>query len=860
MGNVLNGQEDSLNEIVDQVKELKSKFKFKKARELIEQIIPTHPKDIWLKQQLALCTYKDEDLLPVKRFEKALEILESIGLRDPETNDSETLALGGAIYKRWWEYGGQLENLYLALNFYRAAWERNPQQDQGYGGINAAYILHLLSSRAKSAAMRSQVAPVESETYLSQANKLRRDIVVALTLLGENKPSLSNENWFLVTLAEAYFGLEDYSAAGKFLSKSKLLDVSEWERQTTFRQLVAIARLQDITLPEETHTPDKWHPAWKTLRELLGKDTRLALSCYRGKVGLALSGGGFRASLYHLGVLARLAEMDVLRSVEVLSTVSGGSIVGAHYYLEVKRLLETKSDQEITREDYLDLVGRLQHDFLEGIQKNIRTRAFGDFKKNLSMIFSKSYSRSHRLGELYEEILFSKVKDNHPKGQPRRMKELLIDPEGEDPGFNPAFSNWRRSAKVPALLLNATSLNTGHNWRFTAKSLGEPPGLLGTEVDKNSRYRRLWYGQAPHADVQSYRLGYAVAASACVPGLFEPLALEELYPDKVVRLVDGGVHDNQGVQGLLDSGCTFIFCSDASGQMDDLEKPKDSIPFVILRTNSILMDRVREAEYQDLAARLDSRALQGLFFTHLKKDLSAHPQDWIGCQDPSPSKAAPTSPYGIDPSIQLQVAGIRTDLDSFTEVEAYALMYSGYAMTHQECSVLQQIHEKSGEPGTWGDYTVDAPREKWSFLKIADAMGPTPNQTATKKDFARQLSAASSVSLKIWRLDPKLKKIGVSIIATMIIVLSLLIYLNWENPIIPSSITVGSIVIMLLLLVGVVFVPALKWINSGKALRGIAKNIIIAAIGSLVVKIHLGIFDSRFLEWGKLKRLLAKEK
>ena len=41
----------------------------------------------------------------------------------------------------------------------------------------------------------------------------------------------------------------------------------------------------------------------------------------RGRVGLALSGGGFRASLYHIGVLAKLAELDVLRHVEVLSCV-----------------------------------------------------------------------------------------------------------------------------------------------------------------------------------------------------------------------------------------------------------------------------------------------------------------------------------------------------------------------------------------------------------------------------------------------------------------------------------------------------------------------------------------------------------
>lgn len=826
----------------------------------MKKFIQSHPDNVWLKQQLALCTYKDDEIFPVKRFEAALDILERIGLRDPGTKDSETLALGGAVFKRWWEYGGQLENLYLALTFYRAAWERNPQQDKGYGGINAAYILQLMASRAQAAANRGQTQSPEAKEFISQADTLRREIIDYLKRLSKEKPVLEEENWFLVTLAEAHFGLGEYDEAGELLEKTTRLEVSEWELQTTFRQLVSLARFQGIRLPGENDHTDRWHAAWKALRHMLGEDTRPALSCYRGKVGLALSGGGFRASLYHLGVLARLAEMDVLRSVEVLSTVSGGSIVGAQYYLEVKHLLETTPDRDITREDYIKIVQRIQHDFLEGVQQNIRTLAFGDFKKNLSMIFSKSYSRSHRLGELYEEILYSKVADRHPEGLPRRMKDLLVTPKNEKPDFNPAFSNWRRSAKVPALLLNATSLNSGHNWRFTAKSLGEPPGLLGSEVDKNARYRRLWYDQAPEDDIKSYRLGYAVAASACVPGLFEPLVLEGLYPEKVVRLVDGGVHDNQGVQGLLDSGCTFVFCSDASGQMGDEEKLKDSIPSVMLRSNSIMMDRVREAEYQDLLARLDARALQGLFFIHLKKDLPAHPEDWVACQDPSPTPPPPASPYGIDPQIQALIAGIRTDLDSFTEVEAYSLMCSGYLMARQECTAIQEIHEKSGEPGKWGGFQVDNESGEWPFLKLEQTLAANPIKTEARKDLELQLSAASSIPLKIWKLDPNLKKKGTVIIAGAIVALLLLIYFNWNNPIFPTSITVGGTFIVLLLFAAALFVPAMKWVNSGKALRGIAKNIFIALVGSWVARIHLKRYDRIFLERGALSRLLSKNK
>jgi predicted acylesterase/phospholipase RssA len=69
------------------------------------------------------------------------------------------------------------------------------------------------------------------------------------------------------------------------------------------------------------------------------------------KLGLALSGGGHRAAFFHIGVLAKLGELGLLRPVQVISTVSGGSIIGALYYLHVKNLLESKTDAEIADAD-----------------------------------------------------------------------------------------------------------------------------------------------------------------------------------------------------------------------------------------------------------------------------------------------------------------------------------------------------------------------------------------------------------------------------------------------------------------------------------------------------------------------------
>jgi hypothetical protein len=108
------------------------------------------------------------------------------------------------------------------------------------------------------------------------------------------------------------------------------------------------------------------------LRAYLGQYAEGVDRAFNGKLGLALSGGGFRASLFHIGVLARLAEQDILRRVEVLSCVSGGSIIGAHYYLELQHLLETKEDGEIKQKDYVELVKRVEKDFLAGVQTNAK--------------------------------------------------------------------------------------------------------------------------------------------------------------------------------------------------------------------------------------------------------------------------------------------------------------------------------------------------------------------------------------------------------------------------------------------------------------------------------------------------------
>jgi predicted acylesterase/phospholipase RssA len=580
-----------------------------------------------------------------------------------------------------------------------------------------------------------------------------------------------------------------------------------------------------------------------------------ALALARGKVGLALSGGGFRASLYHLGVLARLAEMDVLRHVEALSTVSGGSIVGAHYYLKLLKMLESSPDKALEAKDYVKLVDELSAEFMEGVRTNLRMQTLSSLPSNFRMMFDRSYTRSTRLGDLYDRYFYRREGRLAGGRGPVSMNELLVTPNGTPPGtsFNPKFSNWRRNNKVPVLLLNATPLNTGHGWHFTARSMGEPPGLARNEIDCKPRYRRLYYSQAPTEDLQRFRLGHAAAASAGVPGLFEPIVLAGLYPDRTVRLVDGGVHDNQGVEALLNEGCNFILCSDASGQMGEEREPPSSTIGVLTRTNSVMMDRVRDAEYLDLDARKQSRSLTGLVFLHLKKDIGAEKLDWIRCQDPSPvTTPRQLLPYGINRDIQGKLADLRTDLDSFTDEEAAALMASGYLMAQQEFELLDEL-EGNGT-GQWGGFDIKAPQGDWPFLQpeFLNLLAARPDATPERTALGKRLKTGSGLFFKVLRVDPWSWVIAIALLAAVVAGVWF-VAADWLTDWFEREVRIRDLALAALLALLVLVVPVLGWLRPDNIVRKWVVRLAFAVLGWIACNAYLLLFNKRFLASGRLK-------
>lgn len=207
----------------------------------------------------------------------------------------------------------------------------------------------------------------------------------------------------------------------------------------------------------------------------------------RAKMGLALAGGGFRASLFHLGVLRRMAELDLLRHVQVLSTVSGGSIVGALYILLLKERIEDPARPSIPRAGYLEIVDQLQQDLVGGIRKNLRTRLFMNPFALLKVLLFRG-SLAAEMGRLYERHVFGAVSARLRQRDPAvldasgriplgaiRLREEAVGHVGSAVRYNRAALGdaERPGSAVTSLILNATSLNSGARFWFSPTEIGD---------------------------------------------------------------------------------------------------------------------------------------------------------------------------------------------------------------------------------------------------------------------------------------------------------------------------------------------------------------------------------------------------
>jgi len=265
--------------------------------------------------------------------------------------------------------------------------------------------------------------------------------------------------------------------------------------------------------------------------------------------------------------------------------------------------------------------------------------------------------------------------------------------------------------------------------------MGEPTrqsesGVVN-DVDKNVLLARTAWPKLP-GTLEDFPLGNAVASSACFPGGFAPVQIGGLFDEIVVELVDGGVHDNQGVEGLLDRDCTHLVLSDGSGQMPDVDQPAIRIPAVLSRVVSIYGDAEREQRLLRALERDDTA------FFHLQSGLEAYERTLPAGQPTPRLRKMTTADFGVAEDAQRALARIRTDLDAFCETEAWSLAKDAHAIA--DYIIPRQIQIATlGTPG---------PPRSWPWTDTIDLLNPSPR-------LLKVLGAGKQRFGKPWLLRPR---------------------------------------------------------------------------------------------------------
>jgi len=708
---------------LDIANKLKKDFRFLEAREELKSLEPIDIQKLSADNLtkyyhlLSQCYYQDESLPSDVRFKKALNNLDKLKESQKDISPFETQRLKGAIYKRWYEYSKEPEHLQKAIDCYSDVALNDPK-DYGYGASNATYLL----LKQDSTKNNENIEKITQQGLESLGTKSKKE-------LGE---------WDYASYVNLYLVAGEYDKAKEKL-KEYVTTHYENNKNNTYSRDFDITIKQLISLYKSLKDPNKI-----SLEELfdIHNITVDSASIHDGiiaqKVGLAFSGGGFRASLFHIGTLMRLAELGILNQVQVISTVSGGSIVGMMYYLMLKREFEQKGGQSI---DYIKLVDELKEKFLQGVQENIRMLTFAQNDGDLTK----------KLGELYQEELYDSISNDTPK----YMKDISITPKDFDE-FDPHFHNFLLQNKVPRIIINATLLNNGHNWQFTERGMGENDYMYDKTVDKNLSYPFKSYDDI----CGDITIAQAIASSSAVPGLFDPVeipchnAWEDCDKKDILRISDGGVYDNLGLASLVADECSHIIISDGSKQMLLDKRPSTFRLDVISRTNDILMTKNRDAEYRYAKYLQQKGIIKGLSIIHMKEDVN---DDALNC-------------------LFDRTSMVRTDLDAFNQIESDAIVFSGYYLTKQ----VFNTEEKVNSFGIKREKIVDLDH----FSKFYAYYNKNTNSVL------HTLDNASNVLGKAWHLVPKTYLYGIPFIL-MISLVTLVWWLPFSTLFIVTSMIVS---------------------------------------------------------------------
>ena len=294
------------------------------------------------------------------------------------------------------------------------------------------------------------------------------------------------------------------------------------------------------------------------------------------KVGLSLSGGGYRAAAFHLGTLKRLHQLEILQKVDVLSTVSGGSIVGAYYCLN-------KDDFDMFEQSMISILTK----------KSIIRYVLTSFSFLQAVIFILAFP-TLAIWLFVENLFFLGVVTLFLQLFLLIKYQFKIFPISKEieKAYNSYFFNEANLSDLPdfpELAIASTNLQTCRPFTFSKRKM----------EDSYYAHRK----PPVKFNNKNFPLARAVAASTCVPFAFSPIRIdkqffqkEEDFKQVSPKLVDGGVYDNQGIQKLTQKGssyeCDIVITSDAGNKLP-FEKAYNNTFALLLRTVDTFMARIK---------------------------------------------------------------------------------------------------------------------------------------------------------------------------------------------------------------------------------------------------------------------------
>lgn len=312
-------------------------------------------------------------------------------------------------------------------------------------------------------------------------------------------------------------------------------------------------------------------------------------------VGLALSGGGSRAIAFHLGCLRALNNRGVLDLLEVVSAVSGGSVIAALY-------MYFRDSFDRFESSVVDLLGK-------GLAGSATTSLLMS-ELAISSLFTSAVSGAAALG--------ARAIGKQPPFRRWRSRTHALE-RALDKRLGQIHLSAATRDGVP-VVFNACDLRTGNAFRYQSRRVGS--SALGITEDDP-------------------KLSHAVTASAAYP-MFLPALDEEVSfnrkgkkADRRVVITDGGVFDNLGIS-CMEPGRDerfsehvfrpeYIICCNAGhGPLDN-----EHIPYGfytrVSRSIEVIFKKVQDAAMHRLHQYVASRELKGFILPYLGQNDSALP-------------------------------------------------------------------------------------------------------------------------------------------------------------------------------------------------------------------------------------------